>query len=224
MLTSPKIEFEDVALGYPGRAPIISSLTTTFVGPGMLRLAGKNGSGKSTILEAISGHLPVRAGHLRVCGGEGIQGRQESVAFVRTAPALADSITMRDHCLLFGGTAESGIERISELTSALGIQEFLDHVPAQLSSGTRRKFWVALGLLRPTPVLLMDEPFNELDEESSAWLLEYLMAEAARRLVILVCHIWPSAWPLGLTQNLTGDISVTDIPLLPCNPKPGFQI
>ena len=220
-LTLPRIEFEDVTLGYSGHLPVIESLTRAFDGPGMLRLEGPNGSGKSTMLEAIAGHLPVRAGHLRVCGRDAVQGRQESVVLVRTAPALAKSVTMRDHCLLFGGTTNGGIERISQLTKKLGIQEHLDHVPAQLSSGTRRKFWVALGLVRRTPVLLMDEPFNELDEASSTWLLGYLMAEAATRLVILVCHTWPAEWPSGVTQNLIGNLSVTEISLVSRVPEKG---
>lgn len=211
--TLPKIEFDDVTLGYPGHPHVIDSLTHVLEGPGIIRLEGSNGSGKSTLCEAIAGHLPLRLGQIRVCGREAIQGRQESVTFIRTAPALAHSVTMRDHCLLFAGNTREGIQRISELTTALSLRPYLDHVPAQLSSGTQRKFWVALGLLRSTPVLLMDEPFNELDEESCTWLFTQLHTEAATRLVILVCHSWPAQWALGKRSDLTEKLAVTQIPV-----------
>lgn len=221
-LTPPSIDLQNVTLGYPGHPPVIESLTCTLVGPGLVRLGGANGSGKSTLFEAIAGHLPVRDGQLQVCGRAAVQGRQEAVGFIRTAPALAHSVTMRDHCLLFGGTTNAGIDRISQLTSALSIQEYLDHVPAQLSSGTQRKFWVALGLLRKTPVLLIDEPFNELDEGASKWLRDQLMVEAATRLVVVVCHTWSEQWPSGMTRELTGNLTVTKIHVK--SPMPGQEV
>lgn len=212
--TLPNIEFKDVTLGYLGHPHVIESLTYTLEGPGMFRLEGPNGSGKSTLLEGLSGHLPVSSGCLRVCGREAVQGRQKSVVFVRTAPALVQSVTMRDHCLLFGGSTSEGIERISQLISELSLQKYLDHVPNQLSSGTRRKFWVALGLLRQAPVLLMDEPFNELDEDTSAWLFDRLMVEAATRLVLIVCHTWSAGWPSGISQKLTENLAMMEIPVM----------
>ena len=219
LLTSPNIKLKDVALGYPGHPHVIESVTCNLEGPGLFRREGPNGSGKSTLLEALAGHLPVRNGCLRVCGREAVQGRQESVVFVRTTPALVQSVTMRDHCLLFGGATSKGIERISQLTSELSLQKYLDHVPSQLSSGTRRKFWVALGLLRQTPVLLMDEPFNELDEDSSTWLLNKLTVEAATRLVIIVCHTWSARWPSGISRKLTDNLTVMEIPTISRTPR-----
>lgn len=209
----PSIQFEDVTLGYPGHPRVIESLTCYLEGPGFLRLEGPNGSGKSTLLEALAGHLPPSCGYISACGRKALQGRQESVAFVRTAPALADSVTMRDHCLLFGGREKAGIERISQLVRAFGIEEYLDYVPAQLSSGTQRKFWISLGLIRKTPVLLLDEPFNELDEGSSKWLFDRLTIEAATRLVIVVCHIWPAEWPLRKVRDLTENLTLSEIPV-----------
>lgn len=218
MPTLPRISLERVTLGYPGHQHLIESLTYSVDGPALIRLDGQNGSGKTTLLEAIAGHLPTRDGSIRVCNQEALQGRQSAVSFIRTSPALAHGVTMRDHCLLFSTVSSSGIERISQITSALSIQDYLDYVPAQLSSGTRRKFWIALGLLRRTPVLILDEPFNELDAESSTWLLNQLLLEATTRLVILVCHSWPDEYPLGVKEQLTSNLTVAHIPIKPQMP------
>jgi len=145
------------------------------VEPGLITcLAGLNGAGKSTILKAIMGLVPVDGGSIRIDGREtalhltGNRGqlnryRAHKVAFIPDLPAMPPSMKMRDALRFmadFYGDVWNG-EKARDMMAFFELGE--DERLGNLSKGTAAKFNLVLGLALETPYVLMDEPFSGID-------------------------------------------------------------
>jgi len=137
------------------------------VGPGeRVALFGPSGAGKTTVLEAIAGLVPLRSGRVllgdRVLSRAGVEVPpwQRRVGLLRQDPGLFPHLSVRAN-LLYARSARSG--EVSGVAEALGIAGLLAAMPARLSGGQRHR--VALGrlLLAHCDALLLDEPFASLD-------------------------------------------------------------
>jgi ABC-type sulfate/molybdate transport systems ATPase subunit len=137
------------------------------VAPGeRVALFGPSGAGKTTVLEAVAGLVPLARGTVelgdRTLSGPGLSvpGWQRRVGLLRQDPGLFPHLSVRAN-LLYARTAR--LTEVGALADALGIGELLPEMPVQLSGGQRHR--VALGrlLLAHCDTLLLDEPFASLD-------------------------------------------------------------
>ena len=163
---------------------------------------GPSGCGKTTLLRAIGGLEPPTEGAVRV------DGRSPSVA--RDAGDVG--FVFQGHALLPWKGALANVtflrrmagkpparEEARELLETMGLGDFLDARPAELSGGMKQRVAIARALHLDAAVLLMDEPFGELDE-----LTRYDMAASvleswrdSDRTVLFVTHSVPEAVLLG---------------------------
>ena len=165
----------------------------------VLGLIGPNGAGKTTLLECLAGLLPAEDG--RVLWGEGATllppaQRKEALFYVPDAAApWADQLT--GDVLAFVGRAQGvSPQRIGTLARALGLDRAaLGKRVAALSKGFRRRLLLAIGLLAPQPVLLMDEPFDGFDLRQTREVIALLRRMAAEegRTLLLSIHQIPDA-------------------------------
>ncbi|OII35007.1 ABC transporter [Curtobacterium sp. MMLR14_010] len=152
----------------------------------LVALVGASGSGKSTLLGILSGLDRPTAGSAVVAGVDltsmtrrtRLQYHRTVVGFVwqQTERNLVPYLTIADNVLLamqLGGTRHRAA-RLSTLVDLLDLGDVLDRRPADVSGGQRQRAAVAVGLANGPSVLLADEPTGELDESTSAQLLETL--------------------------------------------------
>ena len=139
----------------------------------VLAVLGPNGSGKTTVLHALAGLLPLREGHVQVDGGTWA-GAQHALdpASRRTGLLLADHLLF-PHLTAAGnvgfgprargmpGTAVA--ERVTAELGALGIADLADRRPAGLSHGQAQRVALARALATDPRLLLLDEPLAALD-------------------------------------------------------------
>jgi molybdate transport system ATP-binding protein len=140
------------------------------VGPGeRVALFGPSGAGKTTVLEAIAGLVPLRAGRVllgdRLLSGPGaaVPPWQRRVGLLRQDPGLFPHLSVRANLLYARSARSAPAGEMSGVAEALGIEGLLSAMPARLSGGQRHR--VALGrlLLAHCDALLLDEPFASLD-------------------------------------------------------------
>ncbi len=142
-----------------------------------IALVGHNGSGKSTFLRLASGLLELTEGEITVAGEPaGSSGARAAASFLPDEPVLYDDLSVREHlayvAALHGVTADE--EDFDELLERVGLSHRADDLPARFSRGLRQKASIALGLVRPFEILLVDEPFVGLDAPGKVALLGIL--------------------------------------------------
>jgi NitT/TauT family transport system ATP-binding protein len=137
------------------------------VGAGeFLAIVGPSGCGKSTLLRLIAGLLPVSAGMIAL-NGNAVTRPQTALGIVFQSPVLLEWRTVLDNVLLQlelrGQAPAPHRERAMQLLASVGLAEFADRYPRELSGGMRQRAAIVRALIHDPPLLLMDEPFGALD-------------------------------------------------------------
>jgi NitT/TauT family transport system ATP-binding protein len=160
----------------------------------LLCLIGPSGCGKSTLLNVIGGLMAPSAGRVEVMGKPVRGPHPQDIAFVFQENALFPWNTVFENIMLgmmFQGVPKSErAPRARRSLEAVGLEDFADHYPGQLSGGMRQRAALARALSLETPILLMDEPFGALDEQTRMILGEDLSVLLSRtdKTIVFVTH------------------------------------
>ena len=164
-------------------------------------LIGPSGCGKTTLLRAIGGLTYATSGSIELSGmrPQELQ-RRKGIGFVSQDAALLPWRTAFDNVRLpfqlNSDSAKSDAHAIAEQTlSTVGLSEFCDYYPHQLSGGMRQRVAFARALAISPGLLLMDEPLSALDEITREEMRYELLRlwEQQRPTVIFVTHSIPEA-------------------------------
>ncbi len=158
-----------------------------------LAIVGPSGCGKSTLLRIVAGLNPPSTGEVRVAG-HAVAGPQTDLGIVFQSPVLLDWRTALANVLvqveLRGMDPNAYRERAVRLLEQVGLKDFVDRYPHELSGGMRQRVAIARALIHDAPLLLMDEPFGALDaltREQMRLDLEALWL-ATRKTVLFITH------------------------------------
>jgi ABC-2 type transport system ATP-binding protein len=156
----------------------------------ILGLIGPNGAGKTTLLECIAGLLPSDAGEVQWLGSPLPPAlRRERLFYVPEAISPYPDQRTEEVLKFFREAYREPPSRLEHLVRALGLEAALSKPVGALSKGYRRRFLLALGLLAPRPVLLMDEPFDGFDLRQTREVMTLLRYEAVDgRTLVLSIH------------------------------------
>jgi NitT/TauT family transport system ATP-binding protein len=183
--------------GEPGEAQFVRALldTSLDIARGeLLCLIGPSGCGKSTLLNVVGGLMTPTTGAVDVAGKPVHGPMPHDIAFVFQENALFPWNTVAENVrlgMLFQGVPKAEREaRAKRSIEAVGLADFANHYPAQLSGGMRQRAALARALSLETGILLMDEPFGALDEQTRMILGEDLSVLLARsgRTIVFVTH------------------------------------
>jgi len=150
----------------------------------VLGLVGPNAAGKTTLLRILAGLVEPDAGHVI---------RRVGVGYVAQGNLLLPWLTIYKNIelpLKLAGVGEGERrDRVLEVAQRLGIREYLDYYPHEVSGGTARKAAVARALVTGAKLLLLDEPYTGLDV-TSILSLQDMLKELRREHVsmIVVSH------------------------------------
>jgi ABC-type transport system involved in cytochrome c biogenesis ATPase subunit len=173
----PVLDVEGLDFAHPGQPPLFSHWSVR-LGPGVHLLRGGEGRGKSTMLRLLGGDgLPQRGG-LRI-GGVALPwgGPAHRAQVFRTDPrTAAHDQTPAEKCIatLAAPYPASDLAGLPQIAAGLGLAEHLHKPLYMLSTGSRRKVWLAAALLGNAPLCLVDEPFAALDKASIRFLVQAL--------------------------------------------------
>jgi NitT/TauT family transport system ATP-binding protein len=157
-------------------------------------LVGPSGCGKSTALRIVAGLAAPSAGRVRLAHGEGETLPGQGIGFVFQEPTLMPWTSVRENVRLPLRLARvpeaSSDARVTEALSRVGLAEFADSYPRELSGGMKMRVSLARALVTDPDILLMDEPFAALDEITRFRLNNDLLAlwRNLNKTVIFVTH------------------------------------
>ena len=183
-----------------GSVQALSSVDLTVGAGEFVSLIGPSGCGKSTLLRIVADLEQPTTGSVLVQGRSARQARLDQeygIAFQQAG--LLDWRTVAanvDLPLQMSGMGRRARRaRVAELLAMVGLSDFADHRPPQLSGGMQQRVAIARSLARKPGLLLMDEPFGALDEmtreKMQADLLRIVAETAAA--VVFVTHSIPEA-------------------------------
>jgi heme ABC exporter ATP-binding subunit CcmA len=160
----------------------------------VLTVLGHNGSGKTTLVRLLATLTRPTAGRGQIAGHDLVDGRDEVrrlVAVVGHSTHLYDDLTARENLAfaeaLTGRRVDPG--RIDAALARVGLDGQAGARVRSLSSGLRRRVALARAMLREPRVLLLDEAFSGLDQDSTKRLEDYLQAfKAAGGAAVVVTH------------------------------------
>jgi ABC-2 type transport system ATP-binding protein len=163
------------------------------VRPGeLVALLGSNGAGKSTLLRLAAGLADPTGGELWIEGFDaGSIHARAALSYIGDLPSLYGDLSVREHIEYTANVhgLEPWPDNADELLEQLNLADRVDDLPARFSRGLRQKTALAVGLVRPFSVLLVDEPFVGLDPAGQVALTHMLRAAAdAGAAVVTATH------------------------------------
>ncbi len=191
--TDSVVEVRGLGKIYPGNVQALDSINVDFPRGQLTSLLGPSGCGKTTLLKIIAGLLPATSGEVLV-NGRTVSGPGPERAFVFQDFALMPWATVLRN-VAFGlelrGDARAAREKVARhYIGQVGLGGFEEKYPHELSGGMRQRVGLARALSVDSDVLLMDEPFSAVDEQTRRKFQEDLLLLVAteRKTFIFVTH------------------------------------
>ena len=187
------LRFRDLTLGYD-RHPAVHHLDGVVEQGSLLAVCGPNGGGKSTLLKGIVGALPPLGGAVErvACAANRIAYLPQAADIDRSFPVNVFDMVAMGHFRRtgwFGGLSRRDEERTFEAIAAVGLTGFEDRPIGTLSGGQMQRVLFARLLLQDAPIILLDEPFNAIDQRTTSELLGLVKRwRDENRTVIAVLH------------------------------------
>jgi thiamine transport system ATP-binding protein len=214
------LELRDLQFSYAGADDVAYDFNLQIGVGAILAIVGKSGSGKSTLLDLIAGFLKPASGNIFLNGHEMTHlppsNRQISILFQKNN--LFEHLTvMQNVCLGLNPNSvptRAQIVRATKMLRRVGLENFENRRATTLSGGQKQRVALARELLRQSSLILLDEPFSGLDEETRDIMLPLLKhaVSTAKRSIILVTHDLQSVE--GIVDHV-GEISNGGLNLVP---------
>lgn len=184
----PMLTARGVAKRY-GEAMTLDDVDFDLAPGEILGIIGPNGAGKTTLMECLTGFLPADGGEVRFYGEPLPPARRREAMFY-----LPDGVSPWSDQPVWRVTGLFREIFIQPLATEVTIIRRIELAPvlakrvAELSKGYRRRLLLALALITPQPILVLDEPFDGFDLRQTLHVMDLLREVATERALILSIH------------------------------------
>lgn len=200
-MSTPFFEFREVCKAFDER-PVLDHVSFTVERGETCVIMGRSGVGKSVTLKHIMGFLKADSGRVFVDGEDVTDLSEEEFSRVRQkvtmvfqSGALFDSLTVGDNIAFpmegqLGLTEEDIATRVQDLAQMLEVDDVLDKLPSELSTGMKRAVAIARALAQNPEAILYDEPTTMVDPIMAGHMgdLIHRLKETFHRTAIVVTH------------------------------------
>ena len=194
------VEFKNISFQYESQ-PVLDNFSFTIKRGDFIGITGESGKGKTTILNLLLGFLPAEKGEIVIngipVGNDEIKNYWPLIAYVRQQNFFIHDSLLRNITLEEEGYNKENLQYaldISGLEKVImkfpeGIEKIITENGKNISGGQQQRISIARALYKNAAFILLDEPFNELDEEATHSLLEHFRAlTQAGKTVVMITH------------------------------------
>ena len=220
------IRIKEVGKLFDGRGPVVTALQNINLDIDLgefVAVVGPSGCGKSTLLRILAGLIPTSSGTVWF-GDRKLEGPRHDIGVVFQSPVLFPWRTVLDNVLIPIDVQKLDrkkyLSRARELINLVGLSEFEQRYPAELSGGMQQRVGIVRALVHDPAMLLMDEPFGALDAMTREKMNVELMRiqRETGKTVLLITHSIPEAVFLAdrvlvMTERPGAIAAIYDVPL-----------
>ena len=193
------VELNQIDFAYPNRLPLFESLNLSISDGERVVLIGPSGGGKSTLIHLLAGFAHPRTGQLLLDGQDLSRFNElslvEHVAWLGQRPVLFQGTIAENIAMGWSEASHADVERMARIAR---VDEFAQRMPDGLDSavgedgfglsgGQAQRIALARALLRPRPLVLLDEPTASLDLSGEQAVLDAMAELFAERACTVVC-------------------------------------
>jgi ABC-type bacteriocin/lantibiotic exporter with double-glycine peptidase domain len=195
------LELKNISFQFPGQSYLLDNFSLSVTKRDFLGISGVSGKGKTTFLNILLGFLNPVSGTVLIneqpASSEEIKQYWPSISYIRQQSffiydtilqniILQDSDYDKDN--LTYALKVSGLDKLLE-TFPEGLDKIITENGKNISGGQQQRIALARALYKKSDLILLDEPFNELDDDSVSCILEQLrMLAAAGKIIIMITH------------------------------------
>lgn len=221
---TPRLALKNVRIAY-GKHTVIHNCSLALAHGEILSLLGASGCGKSTLLKAIAGLLPISAGEIRMRGKPVASDRMHLAPQARETGMIFQDYALFPHLTVLDNIAfglahlakSERRQRARDMLAVVQLQDLEKRYPHELSGGQQQRIAIARALVREPAILLLDEPFSNLDNAVRESLMDDMRQLFRDRQisVIFVTHNKAEAFALSDTVAIMqrGEILQIDSPV-----------
>ncbi|HGL8790068.1 TPA: ABC transporter ATP-binding protein [Streptococcus suis] len=198
-----KVKIEEVSKSFQsihGEVVALNQINLEIFENEIVTVVGPSGCGKSTLLNLVAGLEPVTSGKI-YCDDNEIVGVERGVVFQQYAlfPWMSVQQNVMFGPEMQGKSKLEASEIANKYIKMVGLQEFSNHYPKELSGGMKQRVAIARAYAVNPTILLMDEPFGALDAQTRIQLQDELieMLEHERKTCLFITHDIEEAILLG---------------------------
>lgn len=171
-----------------GRFAALRGVTASFDAARMYAILGDNGAGKTTLLRSLAGLTHPTRGTISLLGSNGLRAVCREIGYMAHPSLLYDEMTGMENLKYFAQLY--GLEnerRCSDVVTAVGLDPALSRPVGQYSQGMRQRMSLARALLQDPRILLLDEPFSNVDVRSARDMVRLLakMRDAGKTIFVV---------------------------------------
>jgi len=198
LISTPLVRLESVSRLF-GSFAALRQVTVDFAPGRCYVLLGENGAGKSTLLRILAGLLRSSAGKVTVFGDLEPHAARHRIGYMSHAPMLYDELTGLENLTYFRSLyAQHDCLAPEDALAQVGLDPAMPRPVGQYSQGMRQRASLARVLLSQPELLLLDEPFSNMDVESVGQMIQLLARfRTGSRTIILTTHQRELAAPIA---------------------------
>lgn len=194
--SQPTLHVEGVSktfTSHRGVTPVLKNLNLQVNDGELVTIVGPSGCGKSTLLNILAGLLPTTEGVLKV-NGKPITGPDDSIGYATQRDTLLPWRTLGQNVEFVqeirGVKKAERQEMAARLCQSVGLGDFMDHYPHEMSGGMRQRAMIIRCLAYQPDILLLDEPFGALDAQTRGQLQNLLLDlfNETRKTMVFITH------------------------------------
>lgn len=222
-----EVVFDNIGMTFQtstGATHAVANVTGSIPEHKFVSVIGPSGCGKSTLLDMVGGLLKPTQGSVTI-DGEQVTGPRRDTAMVFQEDSTLHWRSVLDN-IAFGlevkGMPKSErYDRARAMIDLVGLRQFEDHRPGQLSGGMKQRVAIARALAMEPRVLLMDEPFGALDQQTRQFVGRELLNiwEKTRNRVLFITHdiqeavyLSDEVWVMSARPSVVKEVVKVDLP------------
>lgn len=204
------LSIDNLHFSYEPGKPVLKDISLSLLSEEKLCILGESGSGKSTLLKLIFAELQHDSGKI-VFNKEAIKGRNhqllpghEDMTYVAQDFDLATYHTVAENVgsRLSNTNQEYKTSRVNEVLRSLSIYDLKDKKPTELSGGQKQRVAIARAVAKPPRLLLLDEPFSQLDSGLHRRLREELFSFLEKNKISVIFSSHRAEDALGYSDKI----------------------